>query len=189
MKKLSFDEKLTELRKYYLENPQKVDYEVSVCLNNIKEINKDRKNILFDVPYDILFFCLLSIMIVLIGFLNFSNIGLFLFGFVFFITGLLIGFNEKIFGIIFLFSHGMTGLCIMETALLGDILNSPIFSDYPIKIYIYLGIIVFIFVISLIFSILYNLSDNLKKYKYLKCIILFLYLIMFLLTGIFSFII
>ena len=44
MKKLSFDEKLTELRKYYLENSQKVDYEVSVCLNNIKEIN----NVLVD---------------------------------------------------------------------------------------------------------------------------------------------
>ena len=43
MKRLSFDEKLSEIRKYYVENPQQVEHEVSVCLYNIKNINIEKK--------------------------------------------------------------------------------------------------------------------------------------------------
>ena len=188
MERLSFDEKLSEIRKYYVENPQQVDHEVSVCLYNIKNLSLEKKSLLSDISYDILIFCFLSIIIACIGFLHLSNIWVYIFGLIFFIAGLLIGLNTKIFGIIFLFSHGMTGLFIMEGALLGDIVNSPIFSDSPTNIYIYLGVIIVIFFISLICSILHNLSDNLKRYKYLKCIILFLYLLGFLMTGLFPYI-
>lgn len=188
MEKLSFDEKLSEIRKYYVENPQQVDHEVSICLYNIKNLNIEKKGFLSDVSYDILLFCILSIIIACIGFFHLSNIGLYIFGLVFFIVGLLIGLNTKIFGIIFLFSHGVTGLFIMEGALLGDIVNSPIFSDSPTNIYFYFGVNIIIFFISLICSILYNLSDNLKKYKYLKCIILLFYLLGFLMTGLFPYI-
>lgn len=188
MSRLSFDEKISEIRKHYIENPQQVDHEVSVCLYNIRNINAEKRSFLSKFSFDIFVFGLLSVVIALLGFFHFSNIVLYLCGFVFFIAGLLIGLNVNKFGIIFLFSHGMTGLFMMEGALLGDIVNSPIFSDSPTNIYIYLGVNIIIFLISLICSILYNLSDNLKKYKYLKCIILLFYLLGFLMTGLFPYI-
>ena len=105
-----------------------------------------------------------------------------LFGFVFFAAGVSIGCFLKGFGIIFLFSHGVTGMCIMEASLLGDLLNSPILTDAPKWFPVSAGIVIFMFIVAILSLIVHNLSDTVKKMKYFKLIPLVCFFIAFLLT-------
>ena len=105
---------------------------------------------------------------------------------IFFIGGLLIGLFIEKFGLIFLFSHGMTGLGLMLGIELSGLLTSPFISDAPIYIYISLGIILLLIILGLITTILYNLSDALKDNEYFIFIPLILFGIALLIAVIIS---
>ena len=136
----------------------------------------------------------LCIVIGLIGLLNIKLYFIYLFGIVFFYAGFFIGMNSKDGGIIFLFTHGLTGLFLMVFALLssfnnGDfipIFNSPIFSDSPTNVYIYLGIAGVLTVIAFIYVINYNLSNKLKKFNYSSVIPLCMFGVAILMTALFK---
>lgn len=125
---------------------------------------------------------------------NLTSVWMFMGGIVFFLAGLLVGLNEQGFGLIFLFSHGMTGLFAIILSFFSNlenadkpfsIFNNAIFSDggVPNELKIYLGSIIIIFIVALIYSILHNLSPVLKKNKKHMIIILLLYFVAILLTG------
>lgn len=80
----------------------------------------------------------------------------------FFAAGSLICLKEKGFGIIFMFSHGFTGLGIMMAGLIGGLISSPLMGDAPIYILIFLVIIALLILAAMVLIILYNLSDILK---------------------------
>ena len=110
--------------------------------------------------------------IVLIGLINISSSYLFyLMGIVFFLSGIFIGFNEKGFGLIFLFSHGFSGLCLMIGSQIYDVINNPLLHDNAYNVWIYMGIGVLLIIIAFLIAVFINLSDNLRHNYKIKNIV------------------
>ena len=108
---------------------------------------------------------ILLLFIALIGLIDIKNYSIYFFGFVFFTSGICIGLFVKGFGLIFLFSHGITGFYIIMASTLGALISSPIMSDPPFYIYPCLAVIVLIFLIAIILTIIFNLKDELRENK------------------------
>ena len=108
---------------------------------------------------------------------------MYVFGFIFFVAGMLVGTFVPGFGVIFLFSHGLTGLSLMIESL--DIKDyTMLLSDAP-KFYttILTILIVGLFVGGVYFAIIHSLG-KLREKKYGVCysFICFFLLILVLLT-------
>ena len=179
-----FEEYIIKLRNFYDKNPKDALYEAKNSLKRMREREKNRKLKINDINVDTLYLCILIMFIALVGFSNIEGIGIYLFGVIFFIAGHFVGLTQKGFGLIFLFSHSVTGLVVMEGSLLFKMFQSPLMEDNPINIYIVLGIIIFILFLATILVILYNLSDNLKKKEHIIILPLTIYFIAFVLSGI-----
>lgn len=98
-------------------------------------------------------------------------------GLIFFVAGVLIGLFVQYFGIIFLFSHGLTGLGIMVNSLCKDVFNSSLMSDNPRNLYIYLGIVFLILLSGFVTTILYNVSRKFKEIQHFKTLPILLFLV------------
>ncbi|MBR3210616.1 MAG: hypothetical protein IKF71_01610 [Bacilli bacterium] len=104
---------------------------------------------------------------------------LYFFGCIFFFAGVFVGLNVPVFGLIFLCTHGGAGLFLMVLSLFGLLddpssaalenvfTNNPVFSDggMPSNLMTYLGFIIAIFVVAIIYTILHSLSPVLKEDK------------------------
>lgn len=181
-----FEENINKLRHQFQEKPKEVNRELKKLIHNLEKTKEDSVfgNIFKDIAWDILLICVLAIMIAAMGLFS-KNIGLYIFGLAFFLAGLGTGLFAKTFGIIFLFSHGVTGLCIMEGTMIGDLFSNPKFTDGTSMLYFYCGIVILIFAIATIITIIHNLSDTAKKIKWFKIIPMVLYFLGFLLTIVF----
>ena len=180
-----FNDQIEELKEAYEKDPNKVKKELRKSLININLSNKIFK----DIDIDIIVTTILIIITFLIGFLNIKSYGMYLFGIAFFLAGLFVGMKQKGFGLIFLLSHGVTGICIMIGSLLSNIINSPILEDSTPMVFIYLGLGIIIIIIGLILTVIHNLSDNLKEIKWFQNLILGLFNIAFFMSAIFPHII
>ena len=86
----------------------------------------------------------LIVIILLMGLLDLKTgsyelMPIYYFGFIFFIAGCYVGTTSP-FGIIFLFSHGGTGLGLMTVPVIASVLKNPIITENPNRVYMYLGI-------------------------------------------------
>ena len=177
---------LEKIEKFYQKKPDFVIRELQKVVYHLEDSESDKFSLIMrELPWDFILFIISFMAIALLGFFSYSvadNFPLYLFGFVFFAAGVSIGCFLKGFGIIFLFSHGVTGMCIMEASLLGDLLNSPILTDAPKWFPVSAGIVIFMFIVAILSLIVHNLSDTVKKMKYFKLIPLVCFFIAFLLT-------
>ena len=181
-----FNKNIEELKKLYKERPEETIQEIEDTIAIMKGPEKYQalmqkrhaeeqiqgsSKILSDIDPKILIQALFGIAVFLVGLININVFPVYAAGCIFFLAGLMVGLHVKGFGIIFLFSHGMTGLFLMIGSLLGggdpndifEFFNSPIMTDNPNNIIIYLVTALTLILIAVIYSILYNLSDNLKK--------------------------
>ena len=165
-----FNKNIDKLKELYLKDSNDTDKKLNEFINNID--NKTNLGVFGDVDKNILYNVILIIIILLLGLITFRYssedipiVGLYYFGFVFFIAGILISNTTPIFGLIFLLSHGGTGFALMTIPTIISILNEPYMSDNPKLIYMYLGIIIIILIIASIITVLNNLSSNLRKNK------------------------
>ncbi len=180
-----FNKYISELQKIYAEDPKRATKEASQSLKRLEA----KKGILKDIDLDILGICTISIIILLLAFIDMETLPLYMAGFAFFLSGHFVGMYVKGFGLIFLFSHSVTGICMMVGETLSKVLGNPLFSDNPRNLIIYLVIAIALLVIATIIVILHNLSDNLKKLNHIKLLPLTIYFIGFLMIKIFPFII
>lgn len=97
---------------------------------------------------------------------------LYFFGAIFFLVGLFIGLNAPVFGIIFLFSHGGTGLGIMCASKIKSVLDSPLMTDNPTNLKYLLILGAGLITAGIISTIFYNVSNKIKDQKYSLIIIL-----------------
>ena len=117
---------------------------------------------------------------------NYELIFIYLFGMVFFFAGLFIGLKAPVFGLLFLVTHGGSGLFIMILSFLGGLdnelfdfknfFNNPVFSDggVPSNLKFYLGTVATIFIISLLYTIIHNFSSTMKEdHKHMIIILAF----------------
>ena len=107
-------------------------------------------------------------MILLLGLFRINTFPMYFFGWIFFVAGMLVGMYVPVFGIIFLFSHGMTGFFLMLNFL--DIKDYLVYvSDSPTAvIYLLIAVLIFLFVAGIIFAILHSFKKNREK-KFFSC--------------------
>ncbi len=189
-----FDKYIEELYNINSENPKRANDIAKRGLDDLGLLNESNKNFLgIDIEWAIIVG--ICILIALGGFfapnikLGFSYIG----GLVFFFAGVFIGLDIPLFGLIFLFTHGGVGLCLMIMSLIGgddlfefpNITNNPVFSDggMPLNLRMYLSITITILVIAVLYTIIHNLSPRLKENKKHMIIIMTIYLVFIVLVG------
>ena len=186
-----FNKYIDRLYTKYDENPSKTLEEVRSLLlrlgDNLDSIN-EKKSFLKDIGKEKLYTIIIISFIVLIGLSNITNIDshipgpLYFFGLIFFLAGYYVSQGVPIFGLIFLFSHGGTGLFIMISSMAGDILTSPVIEDLSRNMQIYLLFTSALLVVAIFMCIFNNLSKTLKNRRYYKIIPLFIFSIALLLV-------
>ena len=170
----SFNDCINELQKMYTKNPERADRKAHQLL---QEIKSDSGSVWNDIveKKDTILLVFACFVLLFTGLLSLKTFSMYLFGFLFLMAGLFVGLKVKGFGIIFLFSHGMTGLAIMIMSLLApdmeelslsSLYKDPVLADYGNNLQIFLAILGILIFCGVIYVILYNLSDTLKKKKY-----------------------
>lgn len=113
----------------------------------------------------------------LMGLADKSFDGTYYAGAIFFLSGIFLTLSDDNFNLIFLFSHGLIGICLMLYVTVYMILKSPAMSDLTNDIIMYLIISVAMIMTGFITTALYNLNYRFRNYKYSLPIILLLFLI------------
>ena len=175
-----FDSQIEKLRVLYNEKPTETINEINKAIINLKnETNEDvpeKKYSRRAVISGLFAVCIFLISITNINYGS-EQFMMYFFGTVFFLAGLFIGLNVPVFGIIFLFSHGGTGLGIMCFTKINKILQSPIMTDNPTNLQNLLVLGVGLIVIGIISTIFYNVSKKIRDKKYSLIIILAMFAI------------
>ena len=190
MKSDSFNDSINELTKLYAEYPDMVSNETNNLVNKLhqKVQNPNKLGLLQDMDLEVLFTVLICIAYLLVGLFNINTFLMYLGGFVFLVAGLMIGLHQKGFGLIFLFSHGATGMGVIFVIILMDALKSPILQDGAnISVKTYLIINLILIVLGFILAVIYNLSDNIKSIKYAKLIPMLVILIGLIMINVFPY--
>ena len=194
--KPAFDHYIEELYKINATDKKRAN---RIAEQGLKELGlvrnkKISKHLCIDIEITIMI--LICIIIAACGLLvtNFEYIGLYFGGLIFFLSGLFVGLYVPIFGLIFLCSHAATGLWLMLSSFFGGpndmfiikhIANNPVFSDggIPMDLQLYLGALLILLLGALIYTLLHNLSPRLKENKRHAIIILVLFLLLIIFTG------
>lgn len=175
-----FDSQIEKLRVLYNEKPTETINEINKAIINLKnETNEDvpeKKYSRRAVISGLFAVCIFLISITNINYGS-EQFMMYFFGTVFFLAGLFVGLNVPVFGIIFLFSHGGTGLGIMCFTKINKILQSPIMTDNPTNLQNLLVLGVGLIVIGIISTIFYNVSKKIRDKKYSLIIILAMFAI------------
>lgn len=192
---LILDSYFNQIEKIYEKNPRFVIEELNNLIHKAEDDiykNKSLIDRLFaDKDKELVLSIFLMIIIAFLGLLTLNNIEslpIYFFGLAFFLAGINIGFSEKGFGLIFLFSHGGTGIAIMMGSLLYKALESSLFTDGGRNLIIYLIISIVIVVIGFLMTVVYNLSDYVRNKRYMKSYILLIFIIGIAMAGIFPYI-
>lgn len=162
-----FEENISSLRKEFEINKRGTNKKLDNVLLDIKQekngltitetLRKNKEKVMTGI--------LILILLILGVFGKVPSIGIYYFGLIFFIVGFFIGTNALSPGIIFLFSHGATGLAIMIGSKLYPIFESPILTDMPIKLIFVLILIASISIISFILIVLFGSTNKFRTHK------------------------
>lgn len=171
-----FDNKIENLRELYNEKPTETINELNNAILNIKnertkKETKETKNSRKALISGIFSVCIFLISIVNIKY-GTDQFMMYFFGAIFFLAGLFVGLNVPVFGIIFLFSHGVTGLGVMCASKIKSILESPLMTDSPTNLQYLLVLGAGLIVAGIISTIFYNVSKKIRDQKYSLPIIL-----------------
>ena len=172
------------LNDLYDKNPDAAISRIKLSLYRLGVITKNRID---DKQFDLIGIIVISILIFLMAFINFS--ALYLFGFVFFISGLMVTMFMPKAPPIFLFSHGLLGLGIMIFSDVSNIFENPIMSDKPTYITIYLGISFILLLIGFISTIVHGYSKKISEIRHIKIYLLLFFLIGLLMIRVFPYIV
>lgn len=170
-----FDSKIEKLRELYNLKPTETINEINKAIINLKngksESFEEVKNSNKALISGIFAVCIFLISITNIKYGS-DQFMMYFFGTIFFLAGLFVGLNVPVFGIIFLFSHGVTGLGVMCASKIKSILESPLMTDSPTNLQYLLVLGVGLIVAGIISVIFYNVSYKIKEQKYSLLIIL-----------------
>ena len=115
-----------------------------------------------------------------------TRVMLFIFGYLFFLSGHFVGMYVKKFGLIFLFSHSLTGICFMVGSLVGKLITSPLLSDISQNAILHFQMAALLIIAAIVYIIVYNLNDKVKTYWYSSYLPLVAYVLAFAILGYFS---
>lgn len=190
MYKEDFENYNNKLQELYNNDPARTTKELRKLVNKLTYPGEEPNEKLFNnsIDKEKFIICIICILIALLGLLNWGNadtIGLYYFGLVFFLAGYFVSTTAKGIGIVFLFSHGMTGLGLMLGSILYNVMKNPLMTDGSKNLLIYLVISLALIIAATIITILRNLSDTYRLKKYTSLIPITLYFIAILMIVIF----
>ena len=192
---LILDSYFRRIEKLYDKNPSYIVEGLENLIQKAEEDNYRDKPLLDklfkDQDKELVLSIFLMILMAPFGLFTLNNLEalpLYFFGLIFFLAGLNIGFSQKGFGLIFLFSHGGVGMGLMLGSLLSKAMTSGLFTDGGRNLVIYLVINRIIIIIGFLATVIYNLSDYVKGKKYSKAYILIIFIIGLAMAGIFPYI-
>lgn len=192
---LILDSYFRRIEKLYDKNPSYIVEGLENLIQKAEEDNYRDKPLLDklfkDQDKELVLSIFLMILMAPFGLFTLNNLEalpLYFFGLIFFLAGLNIGFSQKGFGLIFLFSHGGVGMGLMLGSLLSKAMTSGLFTDGGRNLVIYLVINIIIIIIGFLATVIYNLSDYVKGKKYAKAYILIIFIIGLAMAGIFAYI-
>lgn len=173
-----FERKVEELKEVYAIKPDETINGINDLVFNLKF--KSDRPFAKEIPKSFITGVYILI-VLLLGLANLKdgaeNMGAYYGGAAFFLAGLFVELNAGGMGIIFLFSHGCTGLALMTVPKVIGILNSPILTDGANNIKILLILSLALIVVGLTFAMLYGSSGQFKRKKYSLIITLSFFLI------------
>lgn len=176
--KNSFEDKLNKLRELHDKNSMIIDHEVDYIISKYGTERKvDPKKL---KKFMLVTFVILCALLGLVNAFNSNidmDISLYYFGILFFLAGLFVGLSVKSFGLIFLFTHGGTGLGLMLIPIIKNLELKMYLTDNPTFLLIYLRIIIIAIIFAIILTVLYNLNDRLKDNIKIYSLIFILYLL------------
>lgn len=166
-----FEKKIKELRQLYEENPKEIMDILNKDIDNVSSNHAECNNfealkpsVFKEVGGVKLGYIIIITILVFSGFINFGeNTIMHFFGLIFFLAGFFCSKGVPGFGLVFLFSHGCTGLGLMLGGIFSRDFYQGIITDITkgIQIYFTIGIIA---IIAAIFMMLfYNLSSTFRK--------------------------
>ena len=164
----SFEGKLSEMRELYQENKDVATKHMNICIRGTKnEISDIKNNKKLSKPEKMWLWGVI-IVIMLAGLLNFSQYYMYFFGALFFFSGHFVALKVRGFGLVFLFSHSITGMCLMVASQLnlydGEVfVPSALLSDISQNALIYVGGAALAFIVATVLVIVYNISNKVKE--------------------------
>ena len=159
-----FYDEIEELKYHYKKSPKLVTRKLERFLIGLRV---SRKDIFKNMDWQTLSMAIVIIIILLIGLINIDVCLIYYGGLAFFFAGFFIGLYVKGFGLLFLLSHGCTGLFVATISIIESIFSNPLLSDNPINIYIYLGICLLILLFAIILTIFHNLSEEFRNISFI----------------------
>ena len=159
---------LAQITDAFLRDPVSTKEIINRCIDNV-DYEKKNNNVINVSNYaHILLLIVICVGILALGVFNLERFPMYAFGFVFFVAGMLIGTFVPGFGVIFLLSHGLTGLGLMISSL-GIKDYTVLLSDSPKFVTTLLVLLVVgLFVGAGYFTIIHSLG-RLKDKKYGLC--------------------
>lgn len=191
-----FEERIKELRRLHDLNPNETINMLDKVIDNTNLYNlasssleSPKTGVIQEIGGIKLAYIVIITILVFSGFLNFGeNTMLHFFGLVFFLAGFFIGKSLPGFGLIFLFSHGCTGLGLMIGGLFSLDFYQALMSDMTRGIQIYFAIGIVVIVVAIFTMIFYNLSATLRKNDKIPVISLSLFTLSVVMANIFPYI-
>lgn len=192
-KREKFEVEVNKLRELYDKDPDIVAKETKKLVNKLNSIKKIKNKKLREElaeHSDILTILVMAFLVLVFGMIDgFISLPIYFFGMIFFFAGIgvALGREQKGIGIICLFSHGATGLGMMLVPKIWNALESPLLTDGDLTlVYIYCCLIALFLIAAFAITIIYNLSDRLKSVSTNKLIPLSLFLVVIILSDMFS---
>ena len=167
-----FNQNVDKLKQHYKEDPKRINRKLSDLIFDYereKRFKEEQAEIKKANSKNRRFFAVIVVITILAGLLNIASTELdgfgfmYYFGLVFFLAGFYVATETPILGIIFLFSHGGTGLGIMLAPVIVTTLNSPLLTDGGGNIITYIAIVIGLIVASFASMIIYNVTQISKR--------------------------
>lgn len=112
---------------------------------------------------------------------------LYFFGFVFFISGYLVGINEEtqVLGSIFILSHGGLGFWLMSNSIVENILDKQLYAT-SVNLQYYMNACIVLLIIGTLMLMLCNIFKRIREHNIFKLIPLCIYNVVLILIVIFK---
>jgi hypothetical protein len=173
-----FEKYTQELDKLYQHDPARA---VKILSSSVERL-RGEKNVLITLTenhekYDTLFSIIIMILIVPISLVCCKDYGMLFGGLVFFAAGLMSSLSYPYVGLFTFLLHGLIGFFLMNKDVFNIIIESPIMSDFPESMVPYFAILLLTLGSAIILTILHSIFSKIRDIKYIKTIIMFLFLL------------
>ena len=178
MRELYYDKYVEELNKLYETDPQGAVNYLADSLSRVRYEKSLKVRLGFDdEKLNIVITIILALLTLPVALICNGDPSVVVFGIIFYLAGIMIGLFVPYAGIIFLFSHGGTGFFFLIQDVTELLKSNPIMSDLSSSMTNHIYLAILINGLAVVLTILQSFIPSIRKIKYIKSIIMFLFLV------------